>query len=109
MTYTRTTVCTFLLVSLCWTGWTSTSNYAAAAEVDLQKYMQSSGNISAIAAAVAFVDHCSKKLKIVETSTDGNFRLDFICNATEHGSTGSIEFQDFGDGLLVPKEFSFAG
>lgn len=109
MTYTKTTVCTFLLVSLFWTGWTSTSNDAAAAEIDWQKYMQSSKNISAIAAAVAWVDHCSKKLIFKESITEGKVRLDFLCTGSEEEATGSIEFERFGDDGLVPSKFTWAG
>ena len=110
MTYTKTTVCTFLLVNLFWTGWTSTSNDAAAAEIDWQKYMQSSKNVSAIAAALSWVDHCSKKLEIVESSSDGKVRLDFTCSGTEdEEATGSIEFERFGDDGLVPSKFTWAG
>ena len=110
MTYTKTTVCTFLLVSLFWTGWTAALNDAAAAEIDWQKYMQSAANVSAIAAAVALVDNCSKKLEIVESITEGAIRLDFICTGSEEEeATGSIEFLRFGDDGLVPQRIIFAG
>ena len=110
MTYTRRTVCTFLLASLFWAGWVSASNEAAAAEIKWQKYMQSSANVSAIAAAVALVDSCSKKLIIEETISKEKIRLDFICYGTkDDDATSSIEFLRVSDEYLMPKNFLFAG
>ena len=110
MTYTKTTVCTFLVVSLFWTGWTSVSKDAAAAEINWQKYMQSAANVAAIAAAVAFVDGCSKKFKIEESSFDGKVKLTFTCSGKEdEEGTAVIEFESFSDGVLVPKKFDYAG
>ena len=110
MTYTRRTVGTFLLASLLWAGWMSASNEAAAAEIDWQKYMQSAVNISAIAAAVAWVDDCSKKLIFKESNSEGNVRLDAICDGADNkDATSSIEFKRFGKDGLIPSKFSWAG
>ncbi|MGI9415696.1 MAG: hypothetical protein ACR2PM_18615 [Hyphomicrobiales bacterium] len=83
---------------------------AAAADIDWHKYMQSAANVSAIAAAVAMVDDCSKKLVIEETVSEASVRLSFMCNGTEDEEAAAfIEFHKFGDDVLVPKKFEFAG
>jgi hypothetical protein len=110
MSYTKTTIRAFFLASLFCAGWATVSNDAAAAEIKWQKYMRSSANVSAIAAAVAMVDHCSKKLGIEETISERKIRLDFICDGTEdEEGTASIEFSRFGDDGLISSEFFFAG
>lgn len=110
MKYTKIKARIFLLSCLVWTGWISISKDAAAAEIDWQKYMQSSANVSAIAAAVAWVDDCSKKLKIEESISGRRVRLSFTCSGIEnHGEHAVVEFDKIGDGGLVPKKFEFAG
>jgi hypothetical protein len=109
MNYAKTPAYTLLFCFFS-TCWTAIPKDVAAAEIDWQKYIQSSANVSAIAAAVAFVDGCSKNLDIEESSSDGKVRLSFTCDGKEdEEGTAVIEFESFGDGPLMPKKFEFAG
>ena len=83
---------------------------AVAADIDWRKYMQSAANVSAIAAAVAMVDGCSKKLLIEETVSDTTVRLSFLCNGSEDEEAAAfIEFHKIGEDALLPGKFEFAG
>lgn len=110
MTDTKTTIRAGLLAGLFFASCASVSSGVAAAEIKWQKYMQSSANVSAIAASVAIVDQCSKKLVIEETISPEKTRLDFICDGKEdEEGTASIEFTRLGDDGLIPSKFLFAG
>ena len=86
------------------------SQDAAAADIEWRKYMQSAANVSAIAAAVAMVDGCSKKLLIDETVSDTTVRLSFLCTGSEDEEAAAfIEFHKIGDDTLLPGKFEFAG
>jgi len=86
------------------------SQDAAAADIEWRKYMQSAANVSAIAAAVAMVDHCSKKLMIEETVSETTVRLSFLCTGSEDEEAAAfIEFHKIGDDTLLPGKFEFAG
>jgi len=83
---------------------------AAADDIDWRKYMKSAAVVSSIAAAIALVDNCGKPLQIEETKDDGKIRLSFTCSGNEdEEGTAVIEFDDFGDGVLVPSKFDLAG
>ena len=82
----------------------------AGEKVNYQKYFQSSQVLSAIAAAVAAVDNCSKPLKISERREGDALILSFTCpGGEEEEATSTIRFHDLGDGLLMPEAFDFAG
>ena len=74
MKHTKSFTTKFLHVFMCGTFWMLGSEVAAAAEINWQKYMQSSKNVSAIAAAVSWVDSCSKKVVIKESISEGEVR-----------------------------------
>jgi len=81
-----------------------------AADINWEKYMHSAAVVSAIAAAVALVDHCSKPLNFQEIKGDGKLTLVFNCNGTEdEEAAGIIEFDIFDGGAIVPSKFSIAG
>lgn len=83
---------------------------AHAGEIKWSVYMQSAANVAAIASAVALVDGCSKPLKIEETVDKHKRQLAFTCPGGEdEEGTAIIEFESFGDGVLVPSKFSIAG
>ncbi len=112
MTYTKITECALLIISLYFTGMLLNSKDAVAAGIDWQKYMQSSANVSAISAAVAWVDGCSKKPLLIEELKpgEGKVLLTFTCDGNEdERATAIIEFNSYGNGNLFPKKFDFAG
>lgn len=111
MMNTGTIIRSFLMASLFWAGCVSTSNEAAAAEIKWQKYMQSSANVSAIAAAVSWVDGCSKKPLLIEELNrgDGKFTLVFTCLGEKDQASGIIHFNSYGEGSLFPEKFDRAG
>jgi hypothetical protein len=81
----------------------------SAGDIKWEKYMNSAGAVAAIAAAVAFVDGCSKPLQIEETRQDGEIWLTFNCAGGEdEEAAATITFDDFG-GVLIPKAYAFAG
>ncbi len=100
----------FMLVVIGLTIWTPSSQFTAAADINWNKYMQSAATVAAIAAAMATLGHCSKKLKIEETNSGGMIGLVFTCDANEEEEASSIIFfERFGDGPLMPKKYMFAG
>ena len=83
---------------------------AAGEKINYKKYFQSAQVISAIAAAVAFVDDCSKPLEISETRKGNTLTLGFTCPGGENEeATSYIRFNMTDDGLLIPEAFDFAG
>ena len=83
---------------------------ASAAEIDWSKYMTRSAVVSAIASGMSAVENCSVPLTFSETREDGKVMLAINCFGNEDDEASSIiEFDDFGDGLLVPNRFMFAG
>lgn len=81
-----------------------------AADINWEKYMHSAAVVSAIAAAVALVDHCSRPLDFQEIKEDGKLTLVFNCNGNEdEEAAGIIEFDVFDGGAIVPSKFSIAG
>ncbi len=113
MNYAKKAACTFYLFCFFWTCWTAIPKDAAAAEIKWQKYMQSSANVSAIAAAVSWVDGCSKKPLLIEELNrgDGKFTLVFTClgEKDQANSSGIIHFNSYGEGSLFPEKFDRAG
>lgn len=106
----KTNTYSYLLSGLAGALWLLAPQDAAAADIDWRKYMQSAANVSAIAAAVAMVDNCSKSLMIEETVADTTVRLSFLCNGSEDEEAAAfIEFHKLGDDVLVPGKFEFAG
>lgn len=83
---------------------------AQAEEIDWSKYMTRSAVVSAIASAMSSVENCSVPLTFSETKEDGKVKLAINCFGNEEDEASSfIEFDDYGDGLLVPNRFMFAG
>jgi hypothetical protein len=81
-----------------------------AEDIQWSKYMTSSAIVSAIASALAQVDSCSEPVAVEEQRVGGKLQLSFTCSANEdEEATSVIEFEQFGDGILVPGRFYFAG
>lgn len=86
------------------------SGQAVADEIDWQKYMNSAAVVSSIAAAIAMVSPCENPLEFSETVEGDSLRLNVNCVGGEDDeATAVIEFTRYGDGLLVPEKFYFAG
>ncbi len=83
---------------------------ARAGPVDWTRYMSSSAAVSAIAAALSFVEKCSVPLEFDEIQQDGKRLLTLNCNGSdEEEAAVTIEFIDYGDGALLPGRFMYAG
>ena len=86
---------------------------AMADDVDWSKYMTRSAVVSAIASAMSAVENCSVPLTFSESvdSTEGRkITLAINCFGKEDEEASSfIEFDDYGDGLLIPSRFFLAG
>ena len=83
---------------------------ATANEIDLSKYMRSASTLSALASALAAVDDCSVPIQIAEEELDGKLRLMFHCQGSEDDEAASgVEFDVYGEDLIIPSRFLFAG
>ena len=96
------------------------SNETAGADINWHKYMQHASTASAIAMALSYVDHCRKKLSILEhedkdvDSGADVLVLSFICTGGEDEDAGAILTfwggrKAFEEGPPMLKGFDFAG
>ncbi len=110
MSINKTSALAFLLVCLGGIIWTPSSQFATAAEIKWNKYMGSAANVAAIAAAMARLGDCSKKVTVEEMNSGKMIGLVFTCDGSEEEQASSIIFfERIGDGPLFAKKFAFAG
>lgn len=89
----------------------SAASPAMAEDVDWSKFMTSSTVVSAIASGMAALDYCETPLQFAQTAAEGKLSLSMTCagETEEDNATVIIEFDDIGEGELLPSQFNFAG
>ena len=92
-------------------GLLSAVSPAMAEEVDWNRFMTSSTVVSAIASGMASLDYCETPLKFEQTAGEGKLSLSMTCTGEteDDNATVIIEFDDIGEGELLPNQFNFAG
>ena len=86
---------------------------ATGRDIDWEKYMQKAANATAIALALSFVDNCSNRLKISETSEvtngEGMLTLSFGCEGGDDEEAGAfVKFWQSPEGVVF-NAIDFAG
>ena len=104
-------VCGMLLLSVSTPGVAQDGEPRTGKQINWQEYMVSAGLVSAIAAAISYVDDCSKPLVIEEwRRSKGKRDLVFNCYGSEDEEGSSIlSNQRFGTSPWLPAGFKFAG
>ena len=89
----------------------ATASPAMAEDVDWNKFMTSSTVVAAIASGMASLDYCETPLVFAQTAEEGKLSLRMTCTgeSEDDNATVIIEFDDIGEGELLPSQFNFAG